>query len=409
MKKLSILFGCAAMIAASVLTSCKEKPEPVIIEDGFYVLGDATAFSALTEAGASDAKMAVGLLENKDNSERDGLYEKYVALEGGKTFKVVLKAGSAETTYGATMTEESLLDENGGQTWEQPTVTVLKGELTENGAAFQVAESGLYHIIIDLDRSEPKIGKQTVVIIPVEWGVSGITGNVTFPKPAFNKTSMTYVIEEATVESAGTFKFRYGDGWKYWLISGDVATTPETRVNVNTNLGENMLPGGANISIGRAVWKIELTWTLKKGAIKNGYTSKVTKVRDLESVPYEESTIYSLIGTAVKDDAGAATNWDFDRDFTYISNTAGHIVYEATNVSLAGATATSGSGEFKIRKNHDWNGGGDLGFSALQVVGATLEDAGGNFKIGADATFSKITFEFDWASEVTNAKLTFVQ
>ena len=81
MKKISMFMSALALLA---FASCEEKNglgDEEFIEDGFYVVGEATGSDNIQ----SDYMMAAGFNE-VTKSKRDGMYEKYVALEKGKTF-----------------------------------------------------------------------------------------------------------------------------------------------------------------------------------------------------------------------------------------------------------------------------------------------------------------------------------
>jgi len=289
------------MTLSSVLVGCKndDPPKPVsFVEDGFYVVGEATAVADLFADNAEKALMAAGTNE-VDQAVRSGMYEKYIALEGGKDFQLMLKAGTNETPYGATLTLSETLDGD-----NEPAIKVYKGTLTEKGAAMQVTTSGLYHVVVDVPLN-------MVIIAPVDWGVRGAMnswGFTEFPKPTFNKTTMTYTLNNVTVEFPGGFKFAYGGGWKIALSGEDV--------KANTNLGNDggkdndpltakLAPGGPNIGIARAVWKIELTWTLEKGAVKEGFTATITKTSDLEPLPEYPENLYII---------GSFCSWNWESD-----------------------------------------------------------------------------------------------
>ena len=321
MNRVKFLF-LGMMVLSFVLVGCgKDDPvKPVsYVEDGFYVVGEATAVADLFAENAELALMAAGINEadqfDEDNTPkplRTGMYEKYVALEGGKSFSLMQKAGTKETQYGATLTKVNLADEEGHSVNEQPAIEIYKGTLTENGT-LQVTESGLYHVIVDVQLN-------TIIIAPVEWGVRGAMnswGFTPFPKPTFNKTTMTYTLTNVQVavpaSAPGGFKFAYGSGWKIELDD-------ESQVRVSTNLGNglidgkkvnvkplketDLLPGGGDIEIARGIWKIELTWTLAKGAIKDSYTARMPEHTDLP-MTYPEN-LY-MIGN----DFGS---WDWESD-----------------------------------------------------------------------------------------------
>jgi hypothetical protein len=98
-----------------------------------------------------------------------------------------LKKGTVETKYGATLTDVDLKGES-----DQPNIVVKKGQLTEN-TTLQVAESGLYHIVLDLNVNSDLEFPQ-IVIAPVSWGMRGGFNSWGFTEltpSAFNKDSMT--------------------------------------------------------------------------------------------------------------------------------------------------------------------------------------------------------------------------
>ena len=263
------------MTMSIVLVGCKkdDPPQPVsYVEDGFYVVGEATSVADLFANDAEKALMAAGINENDGQKPRTGMYEKYVALEGGKSFSLMQKAGAKETKYGASLTKVNLADAEGNSVNEQPKIEIFKGTLTENGS-LQVTESGLYHVVLDVDL-------KTIIIAPAGWGVRGAMNGwnfTAFPKPTFNKTEMTFTLTDVEVAMSGDFKYAYGGGWKIEL-------NPDGNpvIKANTNLGGAPLtPGGSNIAIERGKYKIELKWTLAKGDIKNSYTATVTKTGEV--------------------------------------------------------------------------------------------------------------------------------
>ena len=130
MKKLSS-FLCGLAVLGMMFTSCDggqggKTPIENIVEDGFYVVGEASAFASLEAEGSAAAIMAAGTNENAKNAAREGMYEKYIALEGGKPFQLVLKEGETETVYGAELAEVALSG------FEQPEITVQRGKMVEN-------------------------------------------------------------------------------------------------------------------------------------------------------------------------------------------------------------------------------------------------------------------------------------
>ena len=134
------------------------------------------------------------------------------------------------------------------------------------------------------------------------WGFTAMS------EPEFNQQTMTYVLENCVVDLRGTFMFAYGHGWKLDLDDAG-------KVKANTNLGieaaeagelgdNALVPNGKDISIARGIYKITLVWTLKGGAIKNGYTAKIEKTGELEAVDYSNCQM-ELVGSGVAEQEGA--------------------------------------------------------------------------------------------------------
>lgn len=362
-----------------------------IIEDGYYVVGEAAASNAIVANG----KMSNGINE-AGQIELSGLYDKYVALEAGKTFKIMKKAGVVETSYGGELAVDTLKgeeDQIGGGEGNQ--VAIQKGALVENGAGFEVPENGLYQVVI----YEATTGTN-VFVIPVEWQFNGIGqtaedgGGYKLTPSAFNKTSMTFTLDKVTAE-LGNWKFKNHDGWKVKIAEG---------VFINCNLGlvkdgnfkydgsqNSLLPGGGDIPVGlttRAVYTVTLTWTLGTGW---SHTAKFEKTGSLEPID-PAAIVYSLIGNAFNNEEGLPANWDYDLDFTY---DAANSTATVSKYNLANASLLAG-GEFKIRKDHAWLT--SFGYDANKIKGdaANFEDAGGNIKVKAAKTYTSVVFVYDW-------------
>lgn len=295
MKKLNFLLMCLFALSLTFV-SCDPKDDgpdvDEIVEDGFYVVGEATSSVKLVNTGI----MSAGKNE-VDQSTREGMYEKYIALEGGKPFHLLLKKGTVETKYGATLTDVDLKGES-----DQPNIVVKKGQLTEN-ATLQVAESGLYHIVLDLNVNSDLEFPQ-IVIAPVSWGMRGGFNSWGFTEltpSAFNKDSMTFTLEGVEIKSTQEFKFAYGAGWKIQLDA-------EGLVKSNTNLGKDMIPGGDNFKVEEnGVYKVTLTWKLVQGTINESYKVKFEKTGELTaSYPTNLYMIGTDFGNWTWTDAGVA-------------------------------------------------------------------------------------------------------
>lgn len=343
MKKLSYLFLSLAALAF-VFVSCDKEEKPDvddIVEDGFYVVGEATASTKLVNT----AIMAAGINE-EGQVAREGMYEKYIALEAGKSFSLLLKEGVVETKYGATLEAVEL-----GGADEQPDITVLKGTLAEN-AALQVEESGLYHIVLDLNL-ENDLEDALILIAPVEWGMRGDIngwGFTAMEASEFNKESMTFTLTDVEIARTQSFKFAYGGGWKIQLDA-------EGFVKANTNLGEGMVPGGDHMGVEEnGVYDVTLTWTLKQGSVSDNYSVEFEKKGTLDLPDYPE-TVY-MIGSSIG-------GWDWSGDYI-IELTPVHSHPHAF-WTVAYIEAPAQDPGFKFSPVKDWNG--DFGKSGDAVDG----------------------------------------
>ncbi|MBR5238495.1 MAG: SusF/SusE family outer membrane protein [Paludibacteraceae bacterium] len=380
MKKLSS-FLCGLAVVGMMFTSCddngKQPPVVTIVEDGFYVVGEASAIASLEAEGAEVAIMANGTNENASNAAREGMYEKYIALEGGKPFQLVLKEGATETVYGAELAEVKLEGN------EQPNITVQRGKMVEN-TTMQVKESGLYHIVLDLNL-DGSLEDKLILVAPVEWGVRGGMNGWGFTagtRSEFNKTTMTYTWTDQELSAGGKFKFAYGGGWKIELNALADATdaNDERYIKANTNLGENALPGGADIAVeGAGTYTITLTYNLAQGAIANSYKYEI-KMTAASALPSEMYMIGDAIG-----------GWDWAGDYI-VSMTPVH--------SAEGAFWTikplEAGKPFKFCPVKDWNGdftglGEDSGY--VVADGNCSVEADGIYMIYVDVKNKKLVVE----------------
>ena len=175
MKKLFYFIGIAAM--AFAVAACQEDKPDVdvnnITEDGFYVIGEATGQAQVTAA----LSMAMGINEAKDQTLREGMFEKYIVLQGGKEFTLTYVNGGKQTAYGATLAEFKPAELTGIYD-SNPADKVFKGKLVIGDAApkMKVEATGLYHIVLDLNKANDLSAAQ-IILAPVSWGVRGINGD----------------------------------------------------------------------------------------------------------------------------------------------------------------------------------------------------------------------------------------
>lgn len=404
MKRLS-LFASALAAVALAFTACDKNGGNTpnldeVIEDGFYVAGPATGSDQLVV----DYKMASGLNE-VDGSKRAGMYEKYVALEADKEFYLLLREATNETRYSATLADYNTEGAN-----DQPNITLKRGELVTGATApaMKVAESGLYHIVLDLNEANDLANAQ-IIVAPAQWGVRGAMngwGFTAFPTPEFNRMTMTYELKDLEVASAGAFKFAYGGGWKIQLDDAGL-------VKANTNLGSDadaagplmpndLVPNGKDINIERGIYTIKLTWTLKDGDIKNSYTAAMEKTGTLEAIDYSNCEM-ELVGDAVAEQTGSAadeSSWAWGNVLPAGKPTKEGDIYTWTwkGASLLGAKG------FKVRTVNAAESGGvaafDMGADKVDMANSAegVQNVDGNISVTTDGTYD-ITLTIDAATD----------
>lgn len=365
MKKIS-LFCSALAVAAMALVGCNpenqnnpndpkdpsQPSQPVIVEDGFYVIGEATVATDFKADNAAIELMGQGFNE-ADKAYRKGMYEKYIALEGGKDFELVLYEAGNETHYGAEWIEGAEVE-----TDATPVTDALKGALKKD-VKMQVKENGFYHIILDLNVAEDLKDGAQIIIVPCHWGVTGAmngwNGNVE-PKAVsdFNKQTMTWTWEEVMVTSDGQFKFRHGNCWKYNLDNQDkVKAENSLGINGTVDGAEECTKetknfgGGKNYAIKAGMYTITLTWNLKAGAVGESFVAEAKRTGDVPFQDYSNVEL-ELVGTGVADQEGAvadASSWSWGNTLSIGKPTreGDNFIWNKAGVKLVG-----GEG-FKVR------------------------------------------------------------
>lgn len=243
------------------------------IEDGFYVAGDATGAAALSvEYG-----MAAGINEAASQSKREGMYEKYIYLKGGKDFELLLYQAGKKTRYSAELT--SFTPEEGSEIYgEDPQMAIFKGELKtgDSAPAMKVKADGLYHIVLDLNKANDLKYAQ-IVVAPVTFGVRGgmnSWGFTAFPEGKEEKGVTTWTLTEQKLAANGEFKFAYGSAWKITLDD-------QGKVRANTNLGKDCAAGGDNIKVEKGgEYTITLSYKLAAGDIAKSFSYDVTLTKE---------------------------------------------------------------------------------------------------------------------------------
>ena len=348
MKKFGIF--AAALFAAVAFTSCEPKPGPTpdidnLVEDGFYAVGDACPIKSVNDADAVLAQMAQGINEvlmDKDKlsweeSDREGMWEKYIYLEGGKDFELILKEGENQTIYGADLALKDLNTEDKPQQGYFGSLKI--------GQKMQVPTTGLYHIVLDLNK-DGKLdltGGAQIIVVPVSWGISGDCNGwaMTVAQPDV-KSAKEIVWKWENVEFSANQKFKFKDekGWK--IVLDDAGA-----VKAHTNLGTDSKNGGADIVVEKgAIYTIQLTYNLAKGEIANSYKYEVVKSGEASAKDYSDCEM-ELVGAAVAEQEGAVadpSNWNWGNVYSLGKPVVTGKVYtwQAVGVKMV-------AGGFKVR------------------------------------------------------------
>lgn len=297
MKKMRFFLSALALLG---FASCDENKGggdvdwDNVIEDGFFVTGPATGVEGVSAAymmtvGANEILMDENVTKptlSFAEAKRNGMFEKYVILEKNKDFYLVLSEANNTVIYGADLQDVDLSDKelfprggDGDPYNDNPEIVIQKGALVigEDAPKMQVKEDGLYHIILDLNRNEDLPDGPQIIVLPVEWGVSGGMngwGYTPFPAPTVENGKLTYVLENQKLAKGGEFKFKHSGAWK-------VTLDKDGKVKAHTNLGKDCQPGAANIVAEEGgKYTITLTYENKGGEIANsyGYTMVCTEV-----------------------------------------------------------------------------------------------------------------------------------
>jgi len=219
----------------------------------------------------------------------------------------------------------------------------------------------------------------------------------TAAKDGSNKsTSLTFTVQAATVEVTSVTitdkNSSLKEGEKYIFVAAvkpDNATSKiVTWTSSNTAVATVNAQTGEVMAVSVGTTRI----TASAGGKKDECVVTVSNT----PLPFNNNTVFSLIGTSIS----RGNPWETDLDFTFVSNTDNHIVYKAENITLL-------AGEFKVRMNHDWSYSWGWGEMAVEGEGFSAGSEYSNI-FTQGGLFAKITFEFDWDSQIKNPKLKIV-
>ena len=375
MKRIALFMSALALM---VFTSCEENNNSTdldnVVEDGFFVAGPATGSDVL------EAKymMTAGINE-VDKSARDGMYEKYIVLEAGKDFYLTLNEAGESLRYSAALEDINLADRTGeGAYADNPAIVIRKGELKAgpDAPAMRVEKTGLYHIVLDLNKAEDLQFAQ-IIVVPCEWGVRGINGDWGYKKMDLNVDGNKYVYSISFDNmAASTFKFSCCNGWKITL---DV----DGKVKAETSLGQDLKTGGDNIVInpGEHV-TITFTFDLAAGDHSKSFSWKADGVNENYS-PAD-------FAVGVSGDLHASVgNWSSPEGATLAQYSAADSdPSKGIYVYWMNACPFKANAQFKFRKDGDWIPGNA---SYVTVSGVTVS-GDDNLTFGSEAGVYKVKF-----------------
>ena len=254
--------------------------------NGFYVAGPATGFNEIN----GDCVMAAGYNE-VDKALRDGMYEKYIVLEADKEFYLLYNDGGNKSRYSAELKEfvtplEEVYTENPEK--------VLKGALVvgESAPAMKVAKTGLYHIVLDINKTgdlDAAGGAQILLLDASDFGVRGAMNGWGFTSsdPAvteFSNSGITFTFKDCEMPEGGKYKFATGgkgsDKENYWKVTLD--DTGKVKAEVSLAAGMTLNGGDIAPAEGAGVYDITLTFNLKAGSFDRSFSYTETRTGDVK-------------------------------------------------------------------------------------------------------------------------------
>ena len=238
-------------LALMVFASCDNNDNPNlddVIEDGFFVAGPATGSDGLQ----AKFMMTAGFNE-VTKAARDGMYEKYIVLEADKDFYLTLNEAGESLRYSAELVDKDLGDEehkNDQVYAENPQIVIRKGQLVEGpeAPAMRVNKTGLYHIVLDLNKAGDLEFPQ-IVLVPCEFMLKGGIGDKEMTL-VVDGDKYIYTYTGSGHQDPTNFKFACCNGWKITLdVDGNVKAETSLGVGLQPNGGDILLNPGDDIQI----------------------------------------------------------------------------------------------------------------------------------------------------------------
>ncbi len=368
------------------------------LEEGMYLIGEATTIADLNAENIDFARMGQGTNEIT-KQYRQGMYEKYIYLEANKDFQFVLhELGKSDVTYGSNLVLTDI------ETDWQPTQGYT-GNLLQN-VSMQVPQSGLYHVIADFNL-DGQLNATRVLVVPCEWYIRGTMNSWGYTPMEIVEQSATKVVYKYApavpdiIQTSGTFRFAHSDSWKLLL---DMNGWVRAEVSIGTNATQDggayteLIHGGKTIPYTRGVYDyVTLTWELTGGKVCDGFSFEAHKSATLP-VQDPSEFVAGISGEGLFGANGYIPVWTdpvkdalavFDADASVITNQttkAGTYVYNISNLNFE-----EGS-RFKFRYNGGWLGV----YDNMEIIG--ISPSGYDYFEGITGAYN-IKFTVEWTGD----------
>lgn len=391
-KTIRLLCGLMAIAMVAFVASCSDDSDDiggggsVPVADGFYI-------TKVDVTPVTSSRLVAEVVEADGfaTQSRDGFFANHVYLTAGSYNVVnVIDQEIAQTIGGVATVENGATEANPDGTGSDCELYdyILVAEYAVDGAAFAVAEEGLYKVMLDSETKE-------IVLYLIEsaqaiggateagWAHSAdlvlpVTGTASATGVTFSQTNVTL--------RPGEYKIRFNCRWIIDRRIDPLASPGHEFDNgyvALTNYGGTfaaLVPGGPNfiIALGEdGLYTVTAAWTPA-----GGFAISATKTAPLDPIEFEPGDYnWGIIG-----EGGPSNSWgDPDVDLTYDGLGAnGH--------SWSGTFALDGEGGFKFRTNDNWDFAPNANtYTAVTGDGAADIDATGNDFFCTPAGTHKIT------------------
>ncbi|MEQ6165895.1 SusF/SusE family outer membrane protein [Ekhidna sp. MALMAid0563] len=303
LKSLSFLMVLGALIFISSCGSDDGGGIDIDDDGGGFAVSNGLYFAGLSSSSDTTIALAGELKETTvegegfSQLERTGHLSTFMYLEAGNYFFAEVDDQEVIAAYGGSAT---VVDTVKADNQTDDFGDIIDVELEENGAAINVSESGVYHVVYDQQESEGLIIKIN------SWGILGsgtdaTDGDIDLTLDgAPSSEGVSWTATDVALYSGGSFKLRYNDSWKVDTREGfdgaPDAFDPSFGYVLFTNLGGTLeVPeiGGSDIGISE-----DGAYTVTLSISENGETSiSLTKTGEVEPRPEFPEAMY-LVGGA---------------------------------------------------------------------------------------------------------------